>query len=90
MERVYKKEGVKGLLAEVDSVRVGQTKTIYLNRLFSLMNSLSPDERSLIVAKVKSLNSDRANCERQLLEKIPLNELKDPKISAAYFDVRLM
>ena len=85
MERVYKKEGVKGLLAEVDSVRVGQTKTIYLNRLFSLMDSLSPDERSLIVAKVKSLNSDID--ERQLLEKIPLNELKDPKISAAYFDV---
>ncbi len=85
MERVYKKEGVKGLLAEVDSVKVSHTKTIYLDRLFSLMDSLSPEEQALIVAKVKSLNSDID--ERNLLEKIPLSELKDPKISAAYFDV---
>jgi hypothetical protein len=85
MERIYKKEGVKGLLAEVDSVRVSQTKIVYLNRLFSLIDSLSPEDQVLVVDKVKSLNSDMD--ERQLLEKVPLTQLKNPNISAAYFDV---
>ena len=85
MERVYKRGGVNALLAEVDSVKVGQTKSIYLNRLFSLMDSLSPAEQSLVIEKIKSLNSDMD--ERHLLEKIPLRQLKDPKIANAYFNV---
>jgi hypothetical protein len=83
MERVYKKGGINALLAEVDSVRVGNTKVIYLDRLFSLMDSLSPVEQALIVDKVKSLNSDMD--ERQLLEKISYRQLKNPKISDTYF-----
>jgi hypothetical protein len=85
MERVYKKGGVNALLAEVDSVRVSQTKLIYLDRLFSLMDSLLPDEQSMVIEKVKSLNSDMD--ERNLLEKIPLHQLKNPKIAEAYFKV---
>jgi hypothetical protein len=85
MERVYQRGGVNALLAEVDSVKVGQTKSIYLNRLFSMMDSLSPAEQSLVIEKIKLLNSDMD--ERHLLEKIPLHQLKDPKISEAYFNV---
>ncbi len=85
MERIYKKEGVKGLLAEVDSVRTGQTKMIYLDRLFSLMDSLSPEEQSLVIDKIKSLNSNMD--ERHLLEKISLHQLKNPKVADAYFRV---
>ena len=55
MERVYKNGGINALLTEVDSVRTGQTKTIYLDRLFSLMDSLSPEEQSLVIDKIKSL-----------------------------------
>jgi hypothetical protein len=85
MERVYQGGGVKALLAEVDSMRISQTKLVYLNRLFSLMDSLTPGEQSLVVDKVKSLNSDMD--ERHLLEKIPLGLLKNPNISEAYFHV---
>jgi hypothetical protein len=85
MERVYKNGGINVLLTEVDSVRTGQTKMIYLDRLFSLMDSLSPEEQSLVIDKIKSLNSNMD--ERHLLEKISLHQLKNPKVADAYFRV---
>jgi hypothetical protein len=84
MERIYKKGGSKALLREVDSVKPSQVKIIYLNRLFSI-DSLSVEDQSLMIKKIKSLGSDMDQA--QLLNKISFDQLKNPQISQAYFEV---
>jgi hypothetical protein len=84
MERVYQKGGASALLAEVDSMKSDQLKTIYLNRLFAI-DSLLPTLLPIIIKKVGSMGSDQDKM--GFLTKIPVEQLRNAQIDSAYFAI---
>jgi len=82
MERIYQKEGARGLLREVDNVKTDQVKILYLNRLFGI-DSLLPELLPIIINKVGSMGSDQDKM--MFLSRINSEQLKNPQTDSAYF-----
>ncbi len=83
MERVYQKGGVAALMKEADSIKAGNIRVLYLNRLIQL-DSGSNQDMSLIIKKIGRLDNDMDKV--RILEKLSVTQFNDSVANHAYFE----
>jgi ferritin len=82
MDRIYRQDGIPGLIRELGKMKFDYTKELYLNRIFS-SDSLTQEEWLNLANRIDSLGSDMLKA--KFLKNFRPAQLHDSLVNRAYY-----